>query len=97
MKPWPIITEDDEVQIVLPEFYDTYFGDVDTMTPEEWAIVRQISATPMMLAACKGVLASIILAQGVFRDSVARGVFEGAFLGVEAELRAAIAQTEEAQ
>ena len=53
MKPWPIITEDDEVHIALPEFYDTYFGDADSMTPEEWRIVHQISATPMLLAACK--------------------------------------------
>ena len=49
------------------------------------------------LDACESALESIAIAQETLGSSVARGVFDGAFLGVEAELRAAIAQTEEAQ
>lgn len=59
MKPW-IITKDDEIHIALPEFGETYFGDADSMTPEEWRIVHMISATPMLLAACKALISSVV-------------------------------------
>lgn len=47
MKPWTIIERDCEIYVDIPEFGESYFGDTDSIMPEEWAIVRQISATPM--------------------------------------------------
>jgi hypothetical protein len=58
MKSWTIeTTEFGDVYIHLPEFTETYFGDVDTLTPEEWTVIRQISATPALLAACQSWIA----------------------------------------
>ena len=57
-------------------------------------MTAKLNAYPALLAACKDALESIEIARAELGDTTAGDVFVGAFLGVEARLRKAIAQAE---
>ena len=61
---------------------------IEKEEPQSWAteIVNAVNAYPKLIAACEDVLESITITRDIFGDTVARGVFEGAFSGVEEHL-----------